>query len=36
MLNEILMGMWKMGWFFGIIFGVLIAGGIYEHITKRN
>lgn len=36
MMNEILTGLWKMLWFFGPIFGVLIVGGIYEYVAKRN
>ena len=36
MMNEILIGLWKMAWFFGPIFGVLLVGGIYEYVTKRN
>ena len=34
MLNEILMGMWKMAWFWGIILGGMIGGLIYE--KKHN
>ena len=36
MLNEIIMGLWKMGWFIAPIFGMLIAGGIYEYIKKLD
>ena len=31
MLNEIIMGLWKMGWFIVPLFGTLIVGGLYEH-----
>lgn len=36
MLMEIALGLWKMGWFIAPLFGMLIVGGIYEHITKRD
>lgn len=36
MMNEILTGLYKMLWFFGPIFGVLLVGAIYEHKAKRN
>lgn len=34
MLDEILMGMWKLAWFWGIILLGLIGGAIYE--KKHN
>jgi len=34
MMNEILVGLYKMLWFLGPIFGVLLVGAIYE--IKRN
>lgn len=34
MLNEILIGLYRMLPFFGPIFGVLIVGGVYELIKK--
>ena len=36
MINEIMMGLYKMAWFFAPIFGLLIVGGIYEYVTKRD
>lgn len=36
MLNEIIVGLWKMAWFIIPIFGGLVIGGIYEQKTKRN
>lgn len=34
MLNEIMIGLYKMAWFLAPIFGVLVVGAIYEH--KRS
>lgn len=36
MLNEIMLGLWKMGWFIVPLFGTLIAGGLYEHFKKLD
>jgi hypothetical protein len=33
---EILMGLWKMMWFFGTIFGVLIVAAIAEAIYGKK
>lgn len=30
MFTEIVMGLWKMGWFIVPIFGMLIVGWVYE------
>lgn len=30
MFSEIVLGLWKMGWFIVPLFGVLIVGAIYE------
>lgn len=30
MINEIILGLWKMAWFIIPLFGVLIVGAIYE------
>jgi len=36
MLNEIMLGLWKMGWFIAPLFGTLIVGGLYEHFKKLD
>lgn len=36
MLNEIMLGLWKMGWFIVPLFGMLIVGGLYEHFKKPD
>lgn len=36
MLNEIMLGLWKMGWFIFPLFGMLIVGGLYEHFKKLD
>lgn len=36
MLNEIILGLWKMGWFIVPLFGTLIVGGLYEHFKKLD
>lgn len=36
MLNEIMLGLWKMGWFIVPLFGTLIVGGLYEHFKKLD
>jgi len=36
MLHEALLGLWKMAWFWGPLFGILIVGGIIEHFQDRG
>lgn len=36
MLHEALLGLWKMAWFWGPMFGILIIGGIIEHFQNKE
>lgn len=36
MLHEALLGLWKMAWFWGPMFGILIIGGIIEHFQDKE